>query len=218
MVKKETVERAKRAVNDTNIDEKKKIEYLYQIGFEFAGHVLNNYWLLNSNLKRKAAKFVQKNRFKESFIIGIQMRFEYLNETDIEAFAKCAFEIEKNNRDLIGDRQVKWFLTSDRFETFHDSLVRKLKKKYSQEVISSEGKIGHIANNHVFYERTLLDIELLSLCNETIITGGSTFGFIGSLKSQKRPYCVEGRRSNATQCKLLEFSSPCRNFQNSALF
>ena len=44
----------------------------------------------------------------------------------------------------------------------------------------------HISDDPNGYYRTFLDVELLSKVNdELIITGGSTFGFVAAIKTQK---------------------------------
>ena len=54
-VRAQTVDRAERALNDSGLNESRKIEYLLFIGFEFAGHVLNNYWTLKPYLMEKVS-------------------------------------------------------------------------------------------------------------------------------------------------------------------
>ena len=198
-----TVKKAKKNLNDKQVTKAMKLDSLFKIGFEFAGHVLNNYWLVKPNIKAKINNFIKK-KFSGDFIIGLQFRFHYLNKEDIQTFIKCALDIENNNKINVSNRKVKWFISTDQ-----DTYIEDLFKRYSDKILRGEGKIGHIAIESDAYERAILDIELLSYCNETILTGGSTFGFIGSLKNQKIPYFVEGRRS-FNGCKLLDFNAPAR--------
>ena len=69
----------------------------------------------------------------------------------------------------------KWFISTDT-----EKLYAKLAKtNYWKKIIyvnESLGRIGHVENDSSAYIRTILDIELLSKCNEIIMTGGSTFG------------------------------------------
>lgn len=127
-----------------------------------------------------------------------------MNQEDVQIFINCALEIENDNKINIGNRKVKWFISTD-----ENAQIERLLKRYSDKILTGEGKIGHVSFESDAYERTILDIELLSNCNETILTGGSTFGFIGSLKSQKLPYFVEGRKSS-NRCKLLNLHAPAR--------
>lgn len=197
-----TVEKARKILNDQNYNENKKLESLFQIGFEFAGHVLNNYWFLKPNIELKVKNFIKKN-FLGNFIIGMQIRFDFLNQKDINRFINCALKIERKNKNL--NRLIKWFILSD-----NNNTIQSLINSHGGKILVNEGKIGHIAFEANTYERAILDIELLSYCNEIILTGGSTFGFISALKSQKRPYFVEGRRSKNT-CKFLDFYAPARS-------
>ena len=210
-VTSETVKKAKKIIKDKHVTKAWKLDSLFQIGFEFAGHVLNKYWLLKPNIKEKISDFI-KQKFSGNFIIGLQLRFNYLNHEDIQTFIKCAFEIEKHNKIYNSNQNVKWFISTD-----ESAKIRNLIKRYSNKILRAKGKIGHIALESEAYERAILDIELLSHCNETIITGGSTFGFIGSLKNQKIPYIVEGRRSSK-ECKLLNFYAPARTPIGYSLF
>ena len=49
------------------------------------------------------------NIFKENYVVGLQIRTEFLNSDDIEIFTKCAFGIEKNylNKNT-NHKSVKW--------------------------------------------------------------------------------------------------------------
>lgn len=201
-VKNQTVEKAKKTVKKTFLSKNKKLESLFQIGFEFAGHVLNNYWFLKPNIQIKVNNFI-KQKFLGNFIIGMQIRYEFLNQTDIKRFINCAKKIERKKKTV--NQAIKWFIVSE-----NNTQLQMLKKKYGEKILINEGKIGHIAYESNTYERALLDIELLSNCDEIILTGGSTFGFIASLKSQKKPFFVEGRRSK-NSCKFLDFNAPARS-------
>lgn len=209
-VKQSTVDKAFNL--SKNYTENQKIEYLYMIGFEFAGHVLNHYWNLKPYLNNKAAKLV-RTKFGTNFVIGIQLRMLYLEIRDIDLFIECARHIEKQKRAITrAEYKVKWFITSD-----NQTIVEKLVEKYPDQIIVSEGLIGHIARGSNGYERALLDIQLLSMCNETILTGGSTYGFVAAMKSQSRPFVFEGKR-NQTKCQRFEFFAPAKTNRNNAMF
>ncbi len=70
-------------------------------------------------------------------------------------------------------------------------------KKYSTRIVyanrTDSGQIGHVETNVKAYTRTILDNELLSKCNELVMTGGSTFGFVASMKMSKMPYFINGK-------------------------
>lgn len=209
-VRRKTLKNAKKAIMNKNMNENQKVENLFQIGFEFAGHVLNNYWVLKPHIQKRVNDFIMQ-KFKGNFIIGFQMRFEYLDKADIEHFINCALKIE-NNIFKLNKRTVKWFIITDQY-----AKIEYLIKTYKNKILTGDGKIGHVAYESDSYERALFDIELLSYCNEIILTGGSTFGFIGSIKNQKRPYYVEGKRS-MNMCKLLDFNAPARTPTGYAMF
>lgn len=63
-VRSETVEKVKRNLKDKHFlkattTKAQKLDSLFQIGFEFAGHVFNNYWLVKPKLKEKISDFVK---------------------------------------------------------------------------------------------------------------------------------------------------------------
>lgn len=114
------------------------MDSIYQIGFEFAGHVLNNYWLLKPNVKEKISNFINQ-KFSGDFIIGLQLRFHYLNQEDIRTFINCALKIERENKINIANGKVKWFISTDQYDK-----IRNLLKRYSNKILIGEGKIGHV--------------------------------------------------------------------------
>lgn len=67
---------------------------LYQIGFEVGGNLLNKYWLPNYKFKKDFEKF--NKIFQENYVIGFQIRTEFLSLNDVEIFTKCALEIEQS--------------------------------------------------------------------------------------------------------------------------
>ena len=82
-------------------------EGLFQIGFEVGGNLLNRYWIPNYKFKNDFERF--NKIFKDNYIIGIQIRTEFLNPSDSEIFTKCAFEIEQNYlKKDIKHKSVKW--------------------------------------------------------------------------------------------------------------
>lgn len=221
LVSNATLERARTALVDPNVIKWQKMEYLFLVGFEFAGTALNRHWILNKNngdMITKLNTFLDRE-FKNAFVIGMQLRFESLNNnTDVELFIKCASRIEQrvklidaNNKNEIGNRTLKWFVCSD-----SEKFINDMTKKYPNKVIHlTDGVIKHVANDANGYERALLDIEILSRTDEMILTGGSSFGFVAALKAQKRPWVVEGLRA-AKECELFQFYAPARRGSNNA--
>ena len=206
-MRQQTVQDASEALSNPNMTDNQKIEKLITIGFEFAGHVLNNYFHLKPYLAQKIDSFIQ-DKFSSHFIIGLQMRNEFLVGNDTELFFKCAQAIEAEKRSVLGNVTFKWFVSTD-----SSSKLELFKKKYGDRIISAEGEIGHVVEKDNAYERVIMDIELLSRCNETVLTGASSFGFISALKSQKLPYAVEG--SYGLECQRFKLYSPPRR-QNGA--
>ena len=82
-------------------------EGLSQIGFEVGGNLLNKYWIPNYKFNDDFEKY--NSIFKENYVVGLQIRTEFLNSDDIEIFTKCAFGIEKNylNKNT-NHKSVKW--------------------------------------------------------------------------------------------------------------
>ncbi len=84
-------------------------------------------------------------------------------------------------------------------------------------MIAGNGTLGHIVNNPDAYFRTILDVELLSRCDELIISGGSTFGFVAAMKRKKDPYFVNGNK-NMSECLRHELAKPSVTNLNYAVF
>lgn len=208
LVRQETIQRALNSLDDENIIENQKIEYFLLIGFEYAGSVLNKYWKINTYMQQKVDDYYSNN-FQGAYVIGMQFRMLYLNEIDIQTFFECARSIENAHATR---KYVKWYISSDDAE-----LIKQVKKKFGHKILSSSGTIGHIALMRNSYQRTILDIELLSRCDELIITGGSTFGFIPALMNQRRPYYVNGQVDINT-CQKFKFFSPPKNYKNYSIF
>lgn len=128
---------------------------------------------------------------------------------------------------------VKWYLSSDSWKA-----IGMLKTKFEERIVLGKGNLGHTTHFPDTYTRTILDNELLSKCNEIIVTGGSSFGFVAALKTGRLPFFIEGRRkkspaaSNQTtqnspdnllddtgdQCQRMRLSRPPKNIYGVALF
>ncbi len=133
-------------------------------------------WIPKDKIMNKVNYYVN-NLFKNYFMIGIQLRYHFLSDhNDTIKFLNCSFEIEANLSKTIPNfnskyKGVKWFVTSD-----SEKVIERLKREYPKKIIVGEGAIGHIESNSNFYHRTILDVELLSRCDELVLTGGSTYG------------------------------------------
>ncbi len=53
----------------------------------------------------------------------------------------------------------------------------------------------------------LVENELLAKCDEKIVSGGSTFGYVAVFKSGRMPYVVNGK-INMTQCVKANLTHP----------
>ena len=154
-------------------------------------------WLPNQSLKKQIDFFLDEY-FKNNFVIGLQLRYGdgnpnqiYLNKTeDTQKFINCALEIERENKNNITFKSFKWFIASDTPANLEIYL-----RNFTNKHFSTNGTLSHVAYNSDGYARTIIDVELLSRCNELVITGGSTFGWISAMKMQKLPYFVNGFRS-----------------------
>jgi hypothetical protein len=87
-------------------------------------------------------------------------------------------------------KPVKWYVSSD-----SEDLLNKLVALYPDKVLAAKGAILHVATSPEGYFRTLVDVDLLSKCDEMINTGGSTFGFVAAMKSFRVPYFIDGKSS-----------------------
>ena len=201
-VRQETVHKASQALKNSNMTIEQKGELLLSIGFEFAGYALNKYWHLKPYMAEKVNWYV-RNKFRPHFVIGLQIRVEFLEKSDIDLFVRCALSIEDKKRNYIGNQLVRWFLATD-----DSDLIKRFQRTYGDRIITTEGTIGNINFQNNTYERTLLDNELLSRCDEMVQTGGSSYGFAASLKNQKMPYYIEGGNRENTTCRVFELFKP----------
>lgn len=199
LVSNSTVEKALKSLSKRTgnpEDEVHIVENLLLVGFEVASNIMNKFWVPQNYLMKEINEFYDRE-FKDKFVIGMQLRFLYMNKNDMEKFFKCAFHIEKIN----GAKNAKWFLTGD-----DNDKVEKVMKDYPNKFIMGVGKIAHTSFAGIgSYERAVFDNELLARSNEILFTGGSTFGFTAAFRQNKMPYCVEGRSN-----ELINEKEPCR--------
>ncbi len=91
--------------------------------------MLKNALRLKPNMLARVTKFVNEYFGENSFVIGIHIRSEYVDEADIDKFTNCAHEIEKELRSQMKDSQVKWFITSDIDSVLFSSVRKKFVTK-----------------------------------------------------------------------------------------
>ena len=197
-----TIHEARTALIKTNSTSEELHDKLFRIGFEVGGNLLNKYWLPRKYLLDKINDLYEKN-FKMNYVIGIQFRTIYLDiNKDIDTFIKCALDVENKYLKINKNKSkpIKWYLSSDSGE-----LIQKYTKLYSNKILTGEGVISHILKNKNGYNRTIIDMELLSRTDELIVTGGSTFGFIPMMKKFQLGYYVNGNDSMSA-CKRISLS------------
>lgn len=203
LVSNETVQNSVSTMNNASSSLDKKSQNLFMIGFEVGANLLNKIIIPKAHIQEKINE-IYKNEFSNSFVIGIQLRTEFLDlEIDKLKFLNCALQIEneyltanKNN-----SKRVKWYLSSD-----SEALLRKIFALYPEKAIVGKGDILHVDNNSNGYFRTLVDSGLLSKCDELIHTGGSTFGYVSAMRSYRVPYNLDGK-SQQIKCFRTLFSA-----------
>ena len=77
-------------------------------------------------------------------------------------------------------------------------------------IADTAGLIDHVGYNTEGYTRALVDNELLSKCDQVIMTKRSTFGILASMKFHEYtngrgwPYFVSGSDGTNVKCKQLK--------------
>jgi hypothetical protein len=71
--------------------------------------------------------------------------------------------------------------------------------------ISKSGEMLHPETGNSF-EKSIVDNELLSKCDELLITGGSTYGFLAAMRMGRMPLFFNGER-NSKQCARMSFTN-----------
>ena len=169
---------------------------------------MNSMWIPTDSLLNEINEYVNTN-FKGFYMIGIQLRYLYLNPSrDTPKFVNCSFGIEEIARKSIKNfneiyKGVKWFVTSDNLQFLQD-----LQKSYPNKILVGVGTHGHVLHNPDSYKRSIMDVELMGKCNETIITGGSTYGFVAAMKTLKLPYYINGGEFDMKKCIKVNLGTP----------
>jgi hypothetical protein len=212
LVSNKTIQNATHLIENpklySNYSNLQKVEIYFQVGFEVAHNILNLLWRPKKIIMDQVMSFYEEH-FKGFYVIGLQLRYEYVNWNDTFAFIKCARWIEEN---LNENKRVKWFISTDNIKN-----LEKIKEMYPDKVIHANGTINHVHYSSAGYFRALLDLELLSRVDELVITGGSTFGFISVLIRGKYPYNVNGRHNMST-CELFNFKELPHTPLHAAIF
>jgi hypothetical protein len=204
LVKNETLSNALQTIANNQSTQLEKQERLLSVGYELGGNLLNRVWRPAKVINDDVEKYYEKY-FKNNFVIGIQLRYQYLDKEDTKTFIDCALDIEKNYLayNLSRINSFKWFIASDT-----QGEINGIFKKFGNKTFTTnEFKLGHILYDPTSIRRAMLDVELLSLCNELIVTGASTFGWVAAMKSQKLPFYVNGQ-NKMYKCLRARLSDP----------
>lgn len=190
LVEHETVQRSIETMKNSSASLVEKNHNLFMIGFEVGANLLNKIVIPKPKIQAIIKDYVRRE-FVNRYIIGMQLRTFYLDvDRDSLRFINCALQIE--NEYLSANRNnakpVKWFISSD-----SEDLLNRLVALYPNKILTAKGDILHVATSPEGYYRTLVDVDLLSKCDEMIHTGGSTFGFVAAMKSFRVPYFIDGK-------------------------
>ncbi len=205
LVKNETINSALEVISNKESTHVDKQEKLFKIGYEVGGNLLNRVWRPNKLVRDDVKRFYEKY-FQNNFVIGFQLRYAYLHQQDTKTFIKCALDIE--NKYLAENKSLtissfKWFIASD-----SQNEINEILKTYPNKTFTtSEYTLAHTVLSQEGYHRAMLDVELLSRCNEIIVTGGSTFGWVSAMKSLRLPLYINGPNRMDT-CLRTRLSDP----------
>jgi hypothetical protein len=200
LASKVTIENARKALSNEAMSDAKKQDYVFSVGYEVGGNLLNQIWMPRKRI-RDIVNYYLNKEYKNNFVIGIQLRYHYLNGLfDTTKFIDCAFQIERDYRMFNSNSKLKkttfrWFISSDT-----QTNIEEIFSVYGDRAFTANGTITHVFDNPDGYEKAIIDIELLSRCDEIIITGGSTYGFVASMKNKKLPFFINGKEKNMKRC------------------
>ncbi len=104
-----------------------------------ADEILNQFWIPNLPTR----DFIETFRsafFDNNYVLGVQILFEFTDIYDDPFYIlKYAIELELNKKASIGNRPVKWYISTD-----SQYFLKKVKEIFSSKVISLDGIIGHM--------------------------------------------------------------------------
>ena len=197
LVRNETISQAMIKLNDPFSNDDIKLNKLFKIGFEVGRNLLNKFWLPKQTIQNVLDYYLE-TKFGSNYVIGIQIGSNSMANND-DLLVNCALELEKKevNKMMV----VKWFISSD-----SPIILERLLNQYGQDkIIIANGTVGRIDLDSNSYERTILDNELLSKCNQLIVTSSkSSFGFIAAMRMQKMPYIIDKTTING--CSRMNLS------------
>ena len=151
----------------------------------------------------------QEKFLRRFYVIGIQIRTSFINNEDISTIFECAEKIKEFNYNY-RKKEIKYFITSDSFQ-----LEESLKTRYRDDILNINSL--NIKQAHGGLARSIIDLEILSLCDELVLSGGSTFGFLASIKKGELPFYVNGKRQ-VKSCVKMKLSEPSTRPEGFAVF
>ena len=199
---KQTLDDARdKLTNAQNYSKSVRLESVLKVGFEVGHNLLKHFWATTHNTTQIVEDHY-KRFFKGHYVIGLQIRSLFMSVDrifeELDVFTNCSEMIE---RTLGANKSVRWFLATD-----SSWMMRNLAERFPNKIILSKMPqlqwTVEVGDQHV-----LVDNELLSRCDEMVVTGGSSFGFLAAIRSGKLPFYVNGR-NNATECKRVQLHSP----------
>ena len=218
LARKETLDEAFKALKDYKLFKNEELQRrVLNVAFEIGGNILNRIWTPNQDMKHLVKHYMERH-FTNNFVIGFQMRAAdsgYLDEAkDYLKFISCAHEIEKEF--LLKSKKLettfKWFIATD-----SDKIRSTIFGSYGEKSFTTNGTVGHSGwGSTEQFKKAVLDIELLSRCDEIIVTGASTFGWTAAMKSLKLPYYLTGFSMNT--CLRADLGNQPTNRRSTGMF
>ena len=172
-----------------------KSEAVLRIGFQVGQELLRLFWQPTAYIARLVEENYNAN-FKGHYVIGLQIRTEFLMlDKELKGllpFFECALMIE---RSIDAGRKIRWFVSTDAHWIKEDYA-----HKYGRNKVFGTDMSNVNMTLNYDDQRIVIDNELLSKCDEIVMTGGSTFGFLAAMRKGILPYYVNGNL-NMTECK-----------------
>jgi len=180
-----------------------------EILFSFSKRI----WKLNSEINNEVNQY-QKIWFQNNYVIGIQMRategfFRDPSQVYMK-FINCALEIEKDFLLKSNKKNIKWLIVSDSEKVKESIMGYTAEKTFTFNATVSANKDK--------FRLAVIDVELLSKCDEVIVTSGSTFGWLAAMKTLKMPYFISGSNERMVKCTREDMRHPSVNPRSTASF
>eukprot|EP01116_Phalansterium_solitarium_P011173 TRINITY_DN26790_c0_g1_i1.p1 TRINITY_DN26790_c0_g1~~TRINITY_DN26790_c0_g1_i1.p1 ORF type:complete len:505 (+),score=159.73 TRINITY_DN26790_c0_g1_i1:172-1686(+) len=188
--------------------------------YEPMGIMARSMFLTAPHIRAIVDKFKESNAFASHYMAGIQIRTGHLKSNGhfqgdpiplMMRFFHCADKAEFVYRQKVDDtRPSRFFLCGD-----DQKLIQELKQKLGDRVVTfSTDLLPTGLQDHVFiaYHR-LVEILIVSECDNMVLSDFSTFSALASGLSAKRPYVMlqEGlcyERLNAEPCFTYSWALP----------